>query len=131
MGFEYSALRVNTLRGNLEEELALVENYIRFLDGRKTGGLLFIPDGLTSPEEDGHYAESDEESFEDVLLKYMIEAVQDPDSAASIVPIIIRGPEEYRDQIRHIDLDNEFYATLAARAYKLKAQIAELDKQEK
>lgn len=118
-----------TLRQNLEEELALVENYISFLDGRKTGGLLFIPDGLTPPE--GETYDDEDESFEQVLLETMIMAVQDPNSPASLVPIIIRGPEEYRDQIRHIDLDNDFYATLCARAYKLKAQIAELDKDKK
>lgn len=117
-----------TLKQTLEEELALVENYIKFLDGRKTGGLLFIPEGLTPPE--GYGYDEDEESFEQVLLETMITAVQDPTSPASIVPIIIRGPEEYRDQIRHIDLDNDFYATLCARAYKIKAQIELLDKDE-
>lgn len=118
---------MNIRKQHLEEELALVENYIQFLDRRRTGGILYIPDDLAFPEE----SEYDEgESFEEVLIEYMMEAVQNRESASSIVPIIIRGPEALKDRVRHIDLDNEFYSTLCARAYKLKAQIEELDKEE-
>jgi hypothetical protein len=117
-----------TLRKNLEEELALVENYIEFLDARKTGGILFVPYGLTPSEEE--VFPGSEESLEEVILETMIAAVQDPHSPASVVPIIIRGEEEWRDQIGHVALDSGFYSSLCARAYRLKAQIKELDNRE-
>ena len=114
---------MNTLKENLEEELALVENYISFLDSRKNGGILFVPENLAVSV----YGE-DEESFEDVLFDHMVSAIRDPNSLSTVAPIIIYGAQEdFRDQIRHVDLDNDFYATLAARAYKLKAKIAEID----
>jgi hypothetical protein len=117
---------VITLKDTLQQELELVENYISFLNSRRTGGLLYIPEELTFPEDGGY--DDNEESFEQVLMDYMVEAARDGNSAASIVPIILRGPAEFHDQIRHIDLDGDFYATLCARAYKIKAQLEELDK---
>lgn len=115
---------MNIRKQHLEAELAIVENYIQFLDRRRTGGILYIPDEFVTAGDSGY---NDGESFEEELLQGLMEAVQNPEPASSIVPIIIRGPEHLKDKIRHIDLDNEFYATLCARAYKLKAQIEELD----
>lgn len=126
--FEPHRFRVNIRKQLLEEELALVENYIKFLDRRRTGGILYIPDEFAFPEESGY--DSETESIEDILVEYMMDAVQNPESASALIPIILRGPADLKDKVRHIDLDNEFYATLCARAYKLKAQIEELDKDE-
>lgn len=113
----------------LEEELALVENYIKFLDRRRTGGILYIPDEFVTAA-DSEYNEESEEGLVETLMAVMIEAVQDRESASALIPIILRGPADLKDSIRHIDLDNEFYSTLCARAYKLKAQIEELDKED-
>lgn len=113
----------------LEEELALVENYIKFLDRRRTGGILYIPDEFVTAA-DSEYNEESEEGLVETLMAVMIEAVQDRESASALIPIILRGPADLKDKIRHIDLDNEFYSALCARAYKLKAQIEELDNDE-
>jgi hypothetical protein len=110
----------------LEEELALVENYITFLDRRRTGGILYIPEELTGPEVDGFYGES-EESLEEVLFEAMIRAAQDRQSVAAVIPVIVRGPAELHDKINYIDLDKEFYDSLCSRAYRIKAKIKELD----
>ena len=118
---------MNTLKELLEEELALVENYIKFLDRRRTGGILYIPDGLTPAEDDGFYGEP-EESLEEVLFEAMIEAARDRRSVAAVIPVIVRGPAEFYDKINYIDPDKEFYDSLCGRAYKLKTQIEELDK---
>ena len=113
----------------LQQELELVENYISFLDRRRTGGILYIPQELTLATETGY--DGEDESFEEVLFDAMLRAVQDRESVAAVIPIIIRGPAELYDKIGHIDLDQDFYATLSARAYRLKAQIEELDTDEK
>lgn len=113
----------------LQQELELVENYIQFLDRRRTGGLLYIPEELTFAED--HEYDDSSESLEELLIEAMIHAVQDRESVASVVPIIVRGPAELSDKIRHVHVDQEFYDTLCARAYKIKAQLEELDKDEK
>lgn len=124
-GFESRLFRVNNMRDNLVEELSLVENYIQFLDRRRTGGILYIPQEMVFPE-----GENDDGTGElqDLLMEVMAERVRFPESAAAIVPIIVRGPAEFHDKVRHFDMDNDFYATLCARAYKLKAEISEIDK---
>lgn len=115
------------MRDNLIEELALVENYIQFLDRRRTGGILFVPQEMVFAE-----GENDDgtDELQDLLMEVMAERVRFPESAAAIVPIIVRGPVEFHDKIRHFDMDNDFYAALAARAYLLKAQITELDEED-
>ena len=113
----------------LEEELALVENYIAFLDRfRSKGGLLIIPDGLTAPD-DG-YLDEDEESFEEQLIQAMMEPLTEDYDSSRFMGFIIKGPAELTDKIRHIDFDGEFRATLIARAYDIKKKIEELDKPE-
>lgn len=120
---------MNIRKQQLEEELALVENYIQFLDRRRTAGILYIPDELAFSGEDSYNGE-DDDSFVEELIEYFMQPIQNPESASRFVPIILRGPADLKESVKHIDLDNEFYATLAARAYKLKAQIEELDKAE-
>jgi hypothetical protein len=117
---------VNIRKQLLEEELALVENYIQFLDRRRTGGILYIPDEFANAV-DPEYSEESADELVETLMAAMLEAVQDRQSASALVPIILRGPADLKESVRHIDLDSEFYSTLCARAYKLKAQIEELD----
>lgn len=124
--FKSHRFRVITKREVLEEELALAEYYIAFLDRyRSRGGLLVIPDEFVYAE-----GESNETSFEEELVAAMMEPL-DPNSTAScFLPIIIRGPEALTDKIRHIEFDSTFRDILCGRAYDIKAQIELLDKDE-
>lgn len=79
---------------------------------RMNAGLLFVPDGLSNiaqaDEEmtaDGTVAPSADESFEEELIAGLVTPVEDISSAASIVPTVIRGPEELGDKIRHITFE--------------------------
>lgn len=117
--------RVINIKEVLEEELALVENYISFLDRRRTGGILYIPEEMTLADET-----ADGESLEEVLFEAMFQAVRDRSHPAAVIPIILRGPADLYDKVKHTNVDQEFYDTLCARAYKLKAQIEELDTDE-
>lgn len=106
----------------LEEELAIVETYIAFLDRFRTrGGLLFIPDDLI-PDNDT--------SFEEELIQALTTPVEDTTDRANFLPFIIRGPEALFDKVKPIEFDNEFRKTLCARAYDIKGRIQLLDKKE-
>jgi hypothetical protein len=117
----------------LEAELALVKNYLELLDRHYYGrGLLIIPEGLTAA--DNSWEDEDSQTFEEELMEALMRPI-DPDSpnASCFIPIIIRGPEELTDKIRHIDLDTEVRQLrnlLGNRANTLKTKLEKLDTDE-
>jgi hypothetical protein len=81
---------------------------------RMNAGLLFVPDGLSnvtqvegemSPEGIPQEVTDMDESFEEELIAGLIAPVEDISSAASLVPTVIRGPDELGDKIRHITFE--------------------------
>jgi hypothetical protein len=83
---------------------------------RMNAGLLFVPDGLSAiTETEGEMTASGDastvteldESFEEELIAGLISPIEDISSAASVVPTIIRGPEELGAVIRHITFDRQ------------------------
>jgi len=82
---------------------------------RMNAGILFIPDGLSSAADmdgdmvaDGDPVDSHPEldiSFEEELSAGLLKPVEDISSGATLVPTIIRGPDEQGALIRHILLE--------------------------
>lgn len=82
---------------------------------RLNAGMLFIPDGLSnvsqadeSMVEDGLDGNVEEDAFEEELIDAMITPVSDPASASSVVPLLVRGPEELGSKIQHIKFERSF-----------------------
>lgn len=97
---------------------------------RLNAGALFVPDTLsvsadqTSAEDDpvdesGNpimpEADDTDDEFEQELLDAMTTPISDETSAASVVPLLIRGPAEAGDKIKHIKFERSFDPQLAQR----------------
>jgi hypothetical protein len=71
-------------------------------------GMLFIPDGLsqatTTEDEMGESHEVDE-SFEEELIAGFMTPVEDITSGATLVPTMVRGPQDLGEKIRHISFE--------------------------
>lgn len=101
------------------EELLLVGRDVRATVRSRlaNNGLLLIPDGLSilgpEPEED-----TDEgDAFFSELIRAAEAAISNEGEAAAAVPLVVRGPSEGLDKIRHIVLDrpqNQFNVTQRA-----------------
>ncbi|WP_353107821.1 hypothetical protein [Gordonia sp. (in: high G+C Gram-positive bacteria)] len=64
------------------------------------GGVLFVPQGIQSSQpvgEDGSTVPFGEE-----LTDYMIEAIRDRDSAASVAPLVVELPSDLIDKVKHV-----------------------------
>lgn len=71
-------------------------------------GLLAIPDELTIPGDEVETEGIDTDPFVKTLTEVMSLAIKNRESAAAIVPIILRGPGEYINQIKHFDFATSF-----------------------
>lgn len=114
----YSDEADSSLKGLLElmdELLLLNKNSRSNLKKRLNAGLLYIPDEISNiSQSDGDvddstdtYAELSDDnsaSFEEELIEAMTTPISDEGSASSVVPLLIRGPSELGDKIRHIEL---------------------------
>lgn len=74
----------------------------------KGAGILGIPEELTLPGDEMEIEGEDSDPFIRVLTEVMALAIKNPDSAAALVPIILRGPAEFIDKIKLIDFTNQF-----------------------
>ena len=81
---------------------------------RMNAGLLFVPDGLSNVTQvegemtpEGVVSEITEmdESFEEELIAGLVTPVEDISSAASLVPTVVRGPDDLGEKIRHITFE--------------------------
>lgn len=117
---------------------------------RLNSGMLYLPDGLsvaasgdpdtlagmenetgdpdetgmefpTSAYDGGEQAETDE--FEEALLEAMMEPIADEESAAAVVPLLVRGPADLGEKIRLIQFERTFDPQLADRSDKVLDRI--------
>lgn len=105
---------------------------------RLNAGALFVPDTLSvsadqvssdpdAVDVDGNpiipEADDDDDEFERELLDAMTTPISDESSAASVVPLLIRGPAEAGDKIKFIKFERSFDPQLAIRAERALERI--------
>jgi hypothetical protein len=93
---------------------------------RLNAGALFIPDGLSAasmpaepdPALPGEVEPpiEDHDEFEEELIAAMTTPIADQDSAAAVVPLLIRGPKELGEAIKLFKFERSFDPALAERA---------------
>lgn len=71
-------------------------------------GFLGIPEELDLPTPDTETSGTEVDQFVSMLTEVMSLAIKNRDSAAALVPIILRGPAEFIDKIKHFDFSTEF-----------------------
>jgi hypothetical protein len=82
------------------------------LDSRLAGnGLLFVPEEIDFPTQDGEAA--DASSLVQLMVDAATAAIQTPGMAAAQVPIIVQVPGEMIGNIQHVDLATAFDAALS------------------
>ncbi len=113
------------------EDLLLFSHAARATaQSRLNAGAMFVPDGLSAaampaePDpaldpvtgiESGPPIE-DHDEFEEELIAAMTTPIADQDSAAAVVPLIIRGPAELGEKIQLFKFERSFDPALAERA---------------
>lgn len=138
---QYSADPDSSLRAVLSdcEELILLARLIRVTArARLNAGILFVPDtmsaaGRTIADEDdltqgegtgdggdgeleGVEIVDDDDEFEKELFTTLTAPVSAEDNAAAIVPMLVRGPADEGEKIKHILLNREVTTELANRS---------------
>jgi len=117
------------------EDLLLFSHAARATaQSRLNAGAMFIPDGLSAasmpadPEMVTAGGETlvppgeplppveDHDEFEEELITAMTTPIADPDSAAAVVPLLIRGPAELGEKIQIFKFERSFDPVLAERA---------------
>jgi hypothetical protein len=95
----------------LFEELRLLQLAVRARAKSRaaSAGVFYVPHELDINGQDGSADDSAQagnpsDPFMTLLIRTMQSAIKDPGSAAAVAPIIIRGPAEYADALRHIPL---------------------------
>ena len=113
------------------EDLLLFSHAARATaQSRLNAGAMFVPDGLSAAampaEPDPALAAvdgvepgppiEDHDEFEEELIAAMTTPIADQDSAAAVVPLIIRGPAELGEKIQLFKFERSFDPALAERA---------------
>jgi hypothetical protein len=109
------------------EDLLLFSHAARATgQSRLNAGAMFIPDGLSAaamPAEpdpallgEPEPPVEDHDEFEEELIAAMTTPIADPDSAAAVVPLLIRGPAELGEKIKLFNFERSFDPVLAERA---------------
>jgi len=136
----YSDEADSSLRGLLDmcaELLLLNRTFRATARSRLNAGALYLPDGLSvaaNPDPDYPYdtnsdlepmptTEEQQDEFEDSLIDAMTTPIRDEDSAAAVVPLIIRGPAELGDKIKQFKFERSFDPALAQRADRVLERI--------
>lgn len=106
---EYSWLADAPIRGVLElfEELQLLQLAVRARAKSRAvqAGIVYVPNELDLNGADGVNDEDPaQDPFMDLLIRTMTTAIQNPGSAAAVAPIVVRGPAEFAESLRKIDL---------------------------
>lgn len=118
------------------EELLLLDRTFRGSHrSRLNAGIFYVPDGLSTAaqadpdlfaEEDDDDQPSPEDaadSFQEELLLAMSTPIEDETSAASVVPLLIRGPVELGKELKHITFSRPFDDAMVARADRVLDRI--------
>jgi hypothetical protein len=136
----YSDEADSSLRGLLDlcaELLLLNRTFRATARSRLNAGALYLPDGLSvaaqaDPDypydsEDGigagFTAEEAEDEFEEQLIDAMTTPIRDEESAAAVVPLIIRGPAELGDKIKQFKFERSFDPALSERSDRVLERI--------
>lgn len=114
---------------------------------RLNSGMLYLPDGLSvaastdvdpfASEEEIEGGEgtgtpitgldaadqSDTDEFEESLLEHMSTPIADEESAAAVVPLLVRGPAELGEKIRYIQFERAFDPALKERSQEVLDRI--------
>lgn len=117
---------MKALRSDCEELLLLTRMLRTTVRSRMNAGILFVPDSMTVaatsvPEEEGDRTEED--VFEAELVAAMTEPVADESHASAVVPMLIRGPAELGDTIKHLSLGRDVSSQLSERVEKVMERI--------
>lgn len=80
----------------------------RIISRLATAGILFLPNSLTMPimPDMGDDKRAEMDPIMASIFTLMTTAIQERGTAASVIPILLRGPDELGDKIRHITLDD-------------------------
>jgi hypothetical protein len=113
------------------EDLLLFSHAARATaQSRLNAGAMFIPDGLSAAampaepdpaltvtgEPSIEPPPEDHDEFEEELIAAMTTPIADQDSAAAVVPLLIRGPAELGEKIQIFKFERSFDPVLAERA---------------
>lgn len=120
----YSGEADSSLRPLLElmDELLMWNKAVRSsIKSSLNAGILFLPDTLANAEPmDGEggddYPDPDADSIEEALLQALLQPIESEAAATSVVPMILRGPAEVGEQIRHIELGRNVSEEMQVRA---------------
>jgi len=118
---EYSEDADAALHGILADcnDLLLISRLIRAsVKSSLSAGLLYVPDELRfqkSSDPAGDNTDPDTDPFEEELELSLTEPIGETDSPSEVMPLLIRGPYQYRDGIVHVQLSREFDPVLVER----------------
>lgn len=136
----------SSMRGLLDAcaELMLINKTFRATArSRLNAGLLYLPDGLSvAAQADGEVvpddddaeqfidptlsageSEQDDDDFEEALIDAMTTPIADEESAAAVVPLLVRGPAELGEKLRLIQFERSFDPQLSTRADRVLERI--------
>lgn len=120
---------------DLCNELLLISRTVRATArSRLNAGVFFIPeefsvssdaptDSEAEDEDLDAYVDDEDEEFEEALIDLMSTPIADETSVMSLVPLIIRGPAELGDKLRHITFARPFDEQLVAQANRTLERI--------
>lgn len=127
----FSNLATSPMRSVLGvcESLLLLSREIRATaKSRLSAGLLLMPDelsfGSVDPTRDLSDGEAGDDPFNQELIDTLIAPIQNEGSAAAVAPMIIRGPGEFLDKVRHLAFARQLDSTLDARIEGLVMRLA-------
>lgn len=111
------------LRDPCNELLTLQQMIRGVARSRMNAGILFVPDGLSVAASVLTEDDDDEDLFEQELYESMTAPISDEAAASAIVPMIVRGPGELSDQLKHIQFGREADQWLITRADRVLESI--------
>lgn len=83
------------------------------VDSRLAGaGLLVLPNEVTFARGPGASEEEGDDSFVADLIESMVTPISDRDSAAAVVPVVVKIPGEHVDKVKHLSFGTAFDAQL-------------------
>lgn len=91
-------------------EIELLNSHIHAtcISRLKGSGILCVPEELTLPGDEIEVEGEDSDPFIRVLTEIASIAIKNPDSAAALVPVIVRGPNDYIKGMHLIDFATKF-----------------------
>lgn len=104
----FSQLADAPMRAVLElcEELAILTLVVRAraISRLAGNGILFVPNEITLPPRAGTVGDEnpEEDPFLEELIKTLLAPIEDQGSASAAVPLLVRGPADAGDKIKHI-----------------------------